>query len=59
MSKGGASELAGEALVQQGLLQRRQRGELALVEVGEALDFGQCRQSVYPVGVVIPPETQP
>ena len=38
-----ASELAGEGLVQQRLLQRLQRGELSLVEGGEALGFFRQR----------------
>ncbi|MBK9991298.1 MAG: hypothetical protein IPP19_11335 [Verrucomicrobia bacterium] len=33
------SELAGEGLVQERLLQRLQRGEFSLVEAGEALGF--------------------
>src|SRR2546422_502312 len=37
-----SSKLAGEGLMQQRLLQSLQRGELALVETGEALGFGSA-----------------
>ena len=49
LEKARSSEFSGEGLVQQRLLQRLQRGELPLVEMGEALGFGGLS---YPNGVI-------
>lgn len=43
-----ALEFSGEGLVQQRLLQRLQRGELPLVEAGEALGFGFVHGQSFP-----------